>query len=76
MRPKKRNTRKWNTLATAQNSAASRTSSRASGNSPSQTVKVQLMVREGNEAVLGFYDGIGYERFAVSTTGKRLIADA
>ncbi|OAN43413.1 GNAT family acetyltransferase [Microbacterium sp. H83] len=38
--------------------------------------KVQLMVREGNEAVLGFYDGIGYERFAVSTTGKRLIADA
>lgn len=38
--------------------------------------KVQLMVRAGNEQVLGFYDAIGYERFDVSTTGKRLIADA
>lgn len=38
--------------------------------------KVQLMVREGNESVLGFYDGLGYERFAVSNAGKRLIADA
>ncbi|WP_247622695.1 GNAT family acetyltransferase [Microbacterium galbinum] len=38
--------------------------------------KVQLMVREGNEAVLGFYDALGYERFAVANTGKRLIADA
>ncbi|MGN8026120.1 GNAT family acetyltransferase [Microbacterium sp. 22242] len=38
--------------------------------------KVQLMVREGNEQVLGFYDALGYERFTVSNTGKRLIADA
>lgn len=38
--------------------------------------KVQLMVREGNEGVLGFYDALGYERFAVANTGKRLIADA
>ena len=38
--------------------------------------KVQLMVREGNEQALGFYDALGYERFAVSNTGKRLIADA
>jgi ribosomal protein S18 acetylase RimI-like enzyme len=38
--------------------------------------KVQLMVREGNEDVLGFYDGLGYERFSVHNTGKRLIADA
>lgn len=38
--------------------------------------KVQLMVREGNEGVLGFYDELGYERFAVSNTGRRLIVDA
>lgn len=38
--------------------------------------KVQLMVREGNEAVLGFYDALGYERFSVSQTGKRLVVDA
>jgi len=38
--------------------------------------KVQLMVREGNEGVLGFYDTLGYERFSVANTGKRLIADA
>jgi hypothetical protein len=25
--------------------------------------------------VLGFYDSLGYERFATTTTGKRLIAD-
>lgn len=37
--------------------------------------KVQLMVREGNEAVLGFYDALGYERFTVANTGKRLVAD-
>lgn len=37
--------------------------------------KVQLMVRPGNEAVMAFYDALGYERFDVSTTGKRLIAD-
>ncbi|KJL28171.1 GNAT family acetyltransferase [Microbacterium oxydans] len=38
--------------------------------------KVQLMVREGNEAVLGFYDALVYERFSVSQTGKRLVVDA
>ena len=38
--------------------------------------KVQLMVREGNEEVLGLYDALGYERFVVANTGKRLIADA
>lgn len=38
--------------------------------------KVQLMVRTGNEDVLGFYDALGYERFDVANTGKRLIADA
>jgi ribosomal protein S18 acetylase RimI-like enzyme len=38
--------------------------------------KVQLMVREGNEHVLGFYDALGYERFSVSQTGKRLVVDA
>ncbi|GAB3599759.1 hypothetical protein GCM10027408_22550 [Microbacterium tumbae] len=27
-------------------------------------------------AVIGFYDAFGYERFDVSTAGKRLIADA
>ncbi|WP_311879263.1 GNAT family acetyltransferase [Microbacterium forte] len=38
--------------------------------------KVQLMVREGNEEALGFYDDLGYERFSVSNTGRRLIVDA
>ena len=37
--------------------------------------KVQLMVRRGNERVLGFYDALGYERFEVSNMGKRLIHD-
>ncbi|MFS0733366.1 GNAT family acetyltransferase [Microbacterium sp. 1P10UB] len=37
--------------------------------------KVQLMVRPGNEDVLGLYDKLGYERFSTTTTGKRLIAD-
>ncbi|KJL30789.1 GNAT family acetyltransferase [Microbacterium azadirachtae] len=37
--------------------------------------KVQLMVRVGNEQVLGFYDELGYERFEVGNTGKRLIHD-
>lgn len=37
--------------------------------------KVQLMVREGNDDVLGFYEGLGYEEFTVSTTGKRLVID-
>lgn len=38
--------------------------------------KVQLMVREGNENVLGFYEALGYEHFTVSNSGKRLVADA
>jgi ribosomal protein S18 acetylase RimI-like enzyme len=38
--------------------------------------KVQLMVRPGNEGVLGFYDALGYEKFDIAMTGKRLIADA
>lgn len=38
--------------------------------------KVQLMVRIGNEEVLGFYDAVGYERFEIAATAKRLIADA
>jgi ribosomal protein S18 acetylase RimI-like enzyme len=33
------------------------------------------MVRPGNDAVLGFYDGLGYERFDTTTTGKRLVVD-
>jgi len=37
--------------------------------------KVQLQVRPDNEAVLSFYDALGYERFDISATGKRLIAD-
>jgi hypothetical protein len=34
------------------------------------------MVRPGNEEVLGFYDAVGYERFDIAMTGKRLIPDA
>ena len=37
--------------------------------------KVQLMVRTDNDAALGFYDRLGYERFDVLNTGKRLIVD-
>ena len=37
--------------------------------------KVQLMVRPENDEALGFYDALGYERFATITTGKRLIPD-
>lgn len=37
--------------------------------------KVQLMVREGNDGVLGFYAAQGYEPFGVHNLGKRLIAD-
>ncbi|MDF2562393.1 MAG: family acetyltransferase [Microbacterium sp.] len=37
--------------------------------------KVQLMVREENEGVLAFYDALGYERFTVANTGKRLVSD-
>jgi ribosomal protein S18 acetylase RimI-like enzyme len=38
--------------------------------------KVQLMVRPGNEIVFAFYDRVGYERFDIGMTGKRLIVDA
>jgi ribosomal protein S18 acetylase RimI-like enzyme len=34
--------------------------------------KLMLMVRTGNEAVLGFYDALGYEVNEVATLGKRL----
>jgi RimJ/RimL family protein N-acetyltransferase len=34
--------------------------------------KIQLMVREGNEAALGFYDAIGYERQEVQVLGRWL----
>lgn len=37
--------------------------------------KVQLMVRPGNEQVLGFYEALGYERFEAVAIGKRLISD-
>jgi len=37
--------------------------------------KVMLMVREGNEPVLEFYDGLGYTRETTRLTGRRLIAD-
>ncbi|UYO98375.1 GNAT family acetyltransferase [Microbacterium sp. M28] len=37
--------------------------------------KVQLMVRRENDEVMAFYDQVGYERFDVSLTGKRLISD-
>jgi len=35
-------------------------------------VKVQLMVRSANEAVLGFYDHLGYEDADVQVRSKRL----
>ncbi|WP_433674394.1 GNAT family acetyltransferase [Microbacterium gorillae] len=38
--------------------------------------KVNLMVREGNEAVLDFYAARGYEPFRVNNAGKRLIEDS
>lgn len=37
--------------------------------------KVQLMVREGNDGVLAFYEALDYERFSVTNLGKRLIVD-
>jgi ribosomal protein S18 acetylase RimI-like enzyme len=37
--------------------------------------KVNLQVREGNEAVLGFYRALGYQQDAVVSLGKRLIPD-
>ena len=37
--------------------------------------KVQLMVREGNEAALGFYAALGFEVQKVATLGKPLMAE-
>ncbi|MBU1587087.1 MAG: GNAT family N-acetyltransferase [Actinobacteria bacterium] len=37
--------------------------------------KINLMVRTGNEAVLGFYGSLGYGRDEVALLSKRLIAD-
>ena len=34
--------------------------------------KIQLMVREDNEAAIGFYEAIGLERQPVVTLGRRL----
>lgn len=34
--------------------------------------KIQLMVREDNDAVIAFYDAIGFEHQPVATLGKRL----
>ena len=36
-------------------------------------VKVQLMVRSANEAVLGFYDHLGYEDADVQVRSKWLV---
>lgn len=36
-------------------------------------VKVQLMVRSGNDAVLGFYEHLGYEDANVQVRGKWLV---
>ncbi len=37
--------------------------------------KINLQIRETNEAVIQFYRRIGYDRDAVISMGKRLIAD-
>ena len=37
--------------------------------------KINLLVREGNDAVLAFYDELGYKRDAAISLGKRLIPD-
>lgn len=37
--------------------------------------KINLLVREGNDAVLAFYDRLGYTRDAAVSLGKRLIPD-
>lgn len=37
--------------------------------------KINLMVRTGNEAVIGFYDSLGYGTDEVALMSKRLIAD-
>lgn len=38
--------------------------------------KISLLVREGNDAALGFYAALGYGRDAVVPLGKRLVDDA
>lgn len=37
--------------------------------------KINLLVREGNDAVMAFYDKLGYGRDAAVSLGKRLIPD-
>lgn len=37
--------------------------------------KINLLVRETNDAVLAFYDRLGYGRDAAVSLGKRLIPD-
>jgi ribosomal protein S18 acetylase RimI-like enzyme len=37
--------------------------------------KIQIMVREDNDVVLGMYERLGYEHADVLTLGKRLIED-
>lgn len=37
--------------------------------------KINLQVREGNQAACAFYEGIGYARQALVDFGKRLVSD-
>jgi ribosomal protein S18 acetylase RimI-like enzyme len=37
--------------------------------------KISLLVREGNDAALGFYAALGFSRDAAVPLGKRLVAD-
>jgi ribosomal protein S18 acetylase RimI-like enzyme len=37
--------------------------------------KISLLVREGNDAALGFYAALGFARDAAIPLGKRLVAD-
>lgn len=37
--------------------------------------KIQIMVREENDVVLGMYERLGYEHADVQSLGKRLIED-
>lgn len=37
--------------------------------------KINLLVRKGNDAVLGFYDSLGYAQDEAVSLGKRLIPD-
>lgn len=38
--------------------------------------KINLQVRKGNESVLGFYRGMGYQEDEVVSLGKRLVDDS